>query len=97
MDNVRQSEVECIMQLFALACRSDHESRAIEVASLMPNVETLQLAIKYAANVRRVALADKLGKLAMDLQEQQEREEEEKQGGGQAEDEEESQDMFAPT
>jgi hypothetical protein len=32
-----------------------------------------------------VGLADKLGKLAMDLQEQQEMEEEEKQGGGQAE------------
>jgi hypothetical protein len=45
----------------------------------------LQLAIKYAAKLRRVGLADKLGKLAMDLQEQQEMEEEEKQGGGQAE------------
>merc|ERR1719480_229455 len=93
MDTVKHSEVECIMKLFALACKSDHESRAVEVASLMPNVETLQLAIKYAAKLRRVGLADKLGQLAMDLQEQQE----EKQAGGHVEDEDESQDMFAPT
>jgi len=97
MDTVKHSEVECIMKLFALACKSDHESRAVEVASLMPNVETLQLAIKYAAKLRRVGLADKLGQLAMDLQEQQEKEEEEKQAGGHVEDEDESQDMFAPT
>jgi len=97
MDTVKQSEVECIMKLFALACRSDHESRAVEVACLMPNVETLQLAIKYAAKLRRVGLADKLGQLAMDLQEQQEKEEEEKQAAGHAEEEDESQDMFAPT
>jgi len=97
MDTVKQSEVECIMKLFALACKSDHESRAVEVASLMPNVETLQLAIKYAAKLRRVGLADKLGQLAMDLQEQQDREEEEKQSGRLVEGEDESQDMFAPT
>jgi len=97
METVKQSEVECIMKLFALACRSDHESRAVEVASLMPSVETLQLAIKYAAKLRRVGLADKLGQLAMDLQEQQDKEEEEKQAARQGEEEEESQDMFAPT
>jgi len=97
LETVRQSEVECIMKLFALACRSDHESRAIEVASLLPSVESLQLAIKYAAKLRRVGLADKLGQLAMDMQEQQDKEEEERQGGGQAAEEEESQDMFAPT
>jgi len=97
MDTVRQSEVECLMKLFALACKSDHESRAVEVASLMPNVETLQLAIKYTAKLRRVGLANKLGQLAMDLQEQQDKEEEEKQTGRQADEEDESQDMFAPT
>jgi len=100
LETTRQSEVECIMKLFALACRSDHESRAVEVAMLMPSVETLQLAIKYAAKLRRVGLADKLGKLAMDLQEQQEKEEEERLNNGnsgQANDEDESQDMFAPT
>lgn len=100
LETTRQSEVECIMKLFALACRSDHESRALEVAMLMPSVETLQLAIKYAAKLRRVGLADKLGKLAMDLQDQQEKEEEERlngAGSGQTLEEDESQDMFAPT
>ena len=34
---------------FSLVCsrvRSDHESRAVEVARLLPDVETMQLAIK---------------------------------------------------
>jgi chromosome transmission fidelity protein 4 len=29
--SVRNQEVACVMKLFALACRSDHESRAVEV------------------------------------------------------------------
>jgi len=96
LETVKQSEVECIMKLFALACRSDHESRAVEVAALLPNVETLQLAIKYAAKLRRVGLADKLGQLAMDLQEK-EAEEERQVSGKIADDDDESQDMFGPT
>ena len=48
------------MKLFALAYKSDHKSGAVEVASLMPSMETLQLAIKYAAKLRRVCLADNL-------------------------------------
>merc|ERR1712192_154033 len=59
---------------------------------------TMQMAIKYAAKQRRVGLADRLGKLAMELQEKEEKDEE-KNTAEQDEDEEgeESQDMFAPT
>ena len=61
MASLRNLEVTTIMKLFALACRlghnsydisllshvrSDHESRAVEVARLLPDVETMQLAIK---------------------------------------------------
>merc|ERR1719507_636672 len=95
--SLRNQEVATVMKLFALACRSDHESRGREVARLLPDVETMQLAIKYAAKQRRVGLADRLGKLAMDLQEKEEKEEERNREAVEKEEEEESQDMFAPT
>ena len=43
LESVRQKEIETIMKLFALSCKSDHESRALEVARLLPSVETLQV------------------------------------------------------
>ena len=55
------------------------------------------LIIRYAAKQRRVGLADRLGKLAMDLQEKEEKEEERNREAVEKEEEEESQDMFAPT
>jgi len=94
---LRGQEIAAVMKLFALACRSDHESRAVEVARLLPDVETMQMAIRYAAKQRRVGLADRLGKLAMDLQEKEEKEEEEKLKETAEKEDEESQDMFAPT
>ena len=77
LETARQQEVETMMKLFALACRSDHESRAVEVAKLLPSAETVQLAIQYSVKMRRLGLAEKLGKLAMDLQEKEEEVEEE--------------------
>merc|ERR1712241_723157 len=55
------------------------------------------MAIRYAAKQRRVGLADRLGKLAMDLQEKEEKEEEEKMKETAEKEDEESQDMFAAT
>ena len=71
LDDVRRQEIETIMKLFALACKSDHESRAVEVAQLLPSVDTLQLAIQYAAKMRRTGLAEKLGNIAMAKQEEE--------------------------
>ena len=96
MESVRQKEIETIMKLFALACKSDHESRAIEVAQLLPSVETIQLAIQYAAKMRRVGLAEKLGKLAMEKQEEEEATQEDTDNRAELEDGE-SQDMFEAT
>lgn len=92
-------ETECLMKLFALACRSDHESRAVEICRLMPNVESIQLAIKYAAKLRRIHLASKLGELAMEVQEEAERKaakaREDRDDDDMEVEREESQDMFA--
>ena len=38
LEAARHQEVETMMKLFALACRSDHESRAVEVARLLPRL-----------------------------------------------------------
>ena len=72
LETVRQKETETLMKLFALACKSDHESRAVEVARLLPSADTVQLAIKYSVKMRRLGLAEKLGKLAMDMEEKEE-------------------------
>jgi len=69
LEVVRGREVETLMKLFALACKSDHESRAVEVARLLPSADTVQLAIQYSVKMRRVGLAEKLGRLALELQE----------------------------
>ncbi|XP_050732101.1 WD repeat and HMG-box DNA-binding protein 1-like [Eriocheir sinensis] len=55
---------EAMIKLFALACRSERECRAVEVCRLMPSVATVQLAIKYSAKLHRLALAERLGGVA---------------------------------
>ena len=97
LESVRRKEIETIMKLFALSCKSDHESRALEVARLLPSVETLQLAIQYAAKMRRTGLAERLGRLAVARQEEEETREAGDMEGGVEDMEEESQDMFEPT
>jgi len=94
LESVRQKEIETIMKLFALSCKSDHESRALEVARLLPSVETLQLAIQYAAKMRRTGLAEKLGRMAVARQEE---EEDTKEVEEDEDLEEKSQDMFEAT
>ena len=39
----RDSQMQCLVKLFALACKSDHESRAIEICKLM-DFPTIQIA-----------------------------------------------------
>jgi len=50
--------VEALIKLFALACKTDHDSRALEICKLMDD-DTIQLAIKYASKLRRMQLATK--------------------------------------
>ena len=77
-DTVEHSEVECVMKLFAFACKSDHDNRAMDVATLLPNINSMRLAIKYASDLRRVGLVERLEKHARELQEQHDKEEDER-------------------
>lgn len=48
----------------------------------MPSHQTVGLAIKYAAKLRKLQLADKLGEVAAAKMEEEEREERERELGG---------------
>ncbi|CAK1540165.1 unnamed protein product [Leptosia nina] len=55
---------ETSLKLFALACRSEIEQRAIELMELLKDDRLLPLAAKYASRLGRMHLADKLSNLA---------------------------------
>ncbi|XP_013197193.2 WD repeat and HMG-box DNA-binding protein 1 [Amyelois transitella] len=55
---------ETSLKLFALACRSEIEQRALELMELLKDDRLLPLAAKYASRLGRVHLADKLTNLA---------------------------------
>ncbi|XP_059096826.1 WD repeat and HMG-box DNA-binding protein 1-like [Tigriopus californicus] len=74
---IEESQSRCLIKLFALALSNDHETRAMEVCKLM-DTHTISLAIRYATSNRRMQLAQKIGALANDIQEEQERIEQER-------------------
>ncbi|XP_041975465.1 WD repeat and HMG-box DNA-binding protein 1 [Aricia agestis] len=55
---------ETALKLFALACRSEIEQRALELMELLRDERLLPLAAKYASRSGRMHLADKLTSLA---------------------------------
>ncbi|XP_065655178.1 WD repeat and HMG-box DNA-binding protein 1 isoform X2 [Hydra vulgaris] len=63
-ESTEKQQVALLMQLFALACKSDRDFRAVEICQLMPNIESIGLAIQYATKMRRMNLAQKLDDLA---------------------------------
>jgi len=66
-DGIEQSkttEIQLLMKLFALSCKSDRIFRAVEICELMPNADTVNLAIQYATKMRRMNLAQRLVELA---------------------------------
>ena len=70
-----EEQNETLVKLFALACKAGQESRAFDVCKLM-DTTTIQIAIKYASKVRKMQLAQKLGDLACQVQEQEQQEQE---------------------
>lgn len=74
---IEETQNRCLIKLFALALSNDHETRAMEVCKLM-DTDTISLAIRYATSNRRMQLAQKIGALANDIQEEQERMEQER-------------------
>lgn len=55
---------ETVIKLFALACRSGLEYRAVELCDLMPSHHVVQLAVKYASKLGKMNLADKVSEVA---------------------------------
>ncbi|XP_022130304.2 WD repeat and HMG-box DNA-binding protein 1 [Pieris rapae] len=55
---------ETALKLFALACRSEIEQRALELMELLKDDRLLPLAAKYASRLGRMHLADKLSNMA---------------------------------
>ena len=59
-----QEVQSAFLKLFALACRTDRDCRAVDICNLMPNEETVILAIKYATKLKKLTLAQKLSAIA---------------------------------
>ncbi|OWR47950.1 acidic nucleoplasmic DNA-binding protein 1 [Danaus plexippus plexippus] len=55
---------ETALKLFALACRSEIEQRALELMELLRDDRLIPLAAKYASRLGRIHLAEKLTSLA---------------------------------
>ncbi|CAH2102314.1 unnamed protein product [Euphydryas editha] len=55
---------ETALKLFALACRSEIEQRALELMELLKDDRLLPLAAKYASRLGRMHLAEKLSNLS---------------------------------
>ncbi|CAF1034874.1 unnamed protein product [Brachionus calyciflorus] len=63
VENFENSAREALMKLFMLACKSNKEQRAYEIATIM-DLDALQLAIKYSTKTRALVLAQNLNILA---------------------------------
>lgn len=75
-----KEQQELLMKMFALSCKLEREVRCVELADLMTqNVVTL--AIRYASRSRRMALAQKLSEIALEMSNQiQETQDQEEEG-----------------
>ncbi|XP_067007806.2 WD repeat and HMG-box DNA-binding protein 1 isoform X2 [Anabrus simplex] len=54
---------ETIIKLFALACRSGLEHRAVDLCELMPSHQVVELAVKYASKLGKMHLASRLSEV----------------------------------
>lgn len=57
---VEKTIKETIIKLFALACKSDLDQRAFDICNLMPSVQIVQLAKKYASKVGKMQLVKRI-------------------------------------
>jgi len=92
--SAKTTELQCYMKLFALACRSDQDHRAIELCKLMPNLEAVQMAIQYASQMKKKHLVEKLGEVALNLEVAEQKTKEIFDEEKIRDSDEESQDMF---
>ena len=71
-------ENEAVLSLIALACRSNLEYRAVELCEEIASEKVIELAIKYARRINRVALSNKLESIADTKGEEKENEKKDK-------------------
>ncbi|KAG7206975.1 hypothetical protein KM043_000866 [Ampulex compressa] len=64
LGNNPRNEDEAMLSLIALACRSNLDYRAVELCEQVASQQVIELAIKYARRLNRVALANKLESIA---------------------------------
>ncbi|CAK9804293.1 WD repeat and HMG-box DNA-binding protein 1 [Anthophora quadrimaculata] len=57
-------ENEAVLSLIAIACRSNLEYRAVELCEQIASEKVIELAIKYARRLNRIALSNKLETIA---------------------------------
>ncbi|XP_076276688.1 WD repeat and HMG-box DNA-binding protein 1 [Lasioglossum baleicum] len=69
-------ENETVLALFALACRSNLEYRAVELCKEIASGKVIELAIKYARRMNKMALSNKLESIADVKEEEKEKEQE---------------------
>ncbi|KAK1131589.1 hypothetical protein K0M31_017882 [Melipona bicolor] len=71
-------ENETVLSLIALACRNNLEYRAVELCEQIASEKVIELAIKYARRINRIALSNKLESIADMKEEEKEKEKESK-------------------
>ncbi|KAK5983836.1 WD domain G-beta repeat protein [Trichostrongylus colubriformis] len=54
------SHLQSLIKLFALACKSERDGRAAEMASLVTSAKGIQMMCNYAAKLKKSTLADKV-------------------------------------
>ncbi|KAL5108587.1 WD repeat and HMG-box DNA-binding protein 1 [Taenia crassiceps] len=72
--NRMNSRRKTLLRLFALASKVENDWAAVTMAGLMPDVETVRLAIRYALRLNRSALANRIGRIALAMEEEEEEE-----------------------
>jgi len=55
-----------------MCCKADRDFRASEYATLMPSSHSVQVAVKYASKIRKMALAERLNGIGRRKLEQEE-------------------------
>lgn len=68
---IRPWIMNCDVKYQQLACRSEMETRAKELIEMIASPVLLPMAIKYASKLGRIHLAEKLGELLPQLEEQE--------------------------
>ena len=77
--SARAEQLTALLKLFNVAIKGEKEARCIDIAHMMPSTEAVQQLIKFAAQMKRLGLAERLGVLAREKKEDEEVKEEQEE------------------